>query len=284
MTIQYHAMETTVPKQLKVMRVVSPGGLDARVAWETACGHCKTAFVAFVASQAGEHLYVLAAPADEVTPGTWCPFASVLPVQPILKTVAYSFTTSAHQTVLVLQPDEAPLLYSGSAGNVARAVEKFGVEIEVLDAERLEQVTPWTIQNLAEEKFVLDAGGQVTRRSLQLAVASFTVTMVSALVCLVMAALSSAATEAASRRAEGLVQEARNLASNDVALQLARLDGLDRALLQSGGLLMSYKAARNSPVVWQARLPRTVTGDVIEELGGRSESALADGGVYVVSK
>ncbi|WP_372395363.1 hypothetical protein ABMY26_07325 (plasmid) [Azospirillum sp. HJ39] len=273
-----------VPESLKVLRIESPEGLNERTAWENACGKCGTERVAYVASYAAGFLYVLAAPVSDLPPASWCPFASVLPSGSLEGTVAYGFGTAARQTVLVIPADGDPKLFTGPPSGVAKAVEKYGVSIQTLDGEHTGTVTPWVVQSLAEEQFVRAVGGLIVRRAVGIMAASVAVVTVCGVVSAGVGLLTSASTEAATKRALAVVSDARTLATNDIAAQLGRFDDVDRSVLQLGGDLLSFKVTKGGAATWRASFPKTVTADAIEAMGGRSDTVHADGGVYAVSR
>lgn len=282
MAVAEAALHPNFPSDLVAFRVPSIG-LDYRTAWENAAQKCGSERIALVATRSGEHMYVVAARAEDVPPGSWCPFAAVLPTSPLSEPVAYGHGTEARLCVLLIAEDGEPKCLAGPPSTVSKAVERSNAKLQRLDLEALHPV-PWIVQSLDEEAFIHRAGSRIVTGCLYAAAISLLIMLLSVGVTLIARGRAHSAMEAASERTLDLMRQARGLAVNDVAAQIGHLDDLDRGILQLGGQLLTFKMTQGNAPVWGATFPPSVTADAIADLKGRSDSITQDGAVYATSR
>jgi len=268
-------------------------GEEEGVVWNAAAESADTERVHVVWQAKGEKIWYLAVRSSELSshPGTWCPFASLLPgmKDAIDPPVIYTYFSDESATMMTVLSDGLQV-HRGTSSVIRAKAERAARELDgapviELIPDRIAKLVPvpWYSLSLFEER----------ARRILATFSIFGAVIFGALAIMIWlaAAMSTVSahadlneirerTEIKSLQLLKAVQEQR---ASPMREQLARFADVNDGLLGLNGYLEIYVIQDNVPS-WRAVLPSNVTSDRIKDLGGQTLDATDQGVVIGNSK
>ncbi len=268
-------------------------GEEEGIVWNAAAEASDSERVHVAWQAKGDKIWYLAARSSEMSshPGTWCPFASLLPGMkdaadpPVL----YTYFSDETATMMSVLPDG--LQVHRGTGSVIRAKaertsrELGGAPVIELVPDRIAKLTPvpWYSLSLFEER----ARRILAAFSIFAAVAFGALAVVIWFVAAMATISARVDMEEIRQRTEikslQLLKAVQAQRASPMREQLARFGDVNDGLLGLNGYLEIY-VIEGDKASWRAVLPANVTSDRIKELGGQTLDATPQGVVIGSSK
>lgn len=261
-------------------------GQEREIVWNAAAEACDSERVHVVWQATEDKIWYLATRAADLAshPNTWCPFASLLPTSETLDDgpVCYTYYADEAATMMTIMGG-ALNVHRGTSSVIRAKAERFardvaGMHLVDLTPEAMASLTavPWYSVSLFEDR---------VRRVLAVlsVVSALTITVIAFLIWIgaSLSLLSShrdltSIQERTEQKSIDLMAEVQKLRISPLRDQMAKFAELNDSLLQIGGWMKVYeiKAGR---LRWKAVVPSSVTGDFINELGGRMIETTSQG-------
>jgi len=254
-------------------------GSEQDIVWNAAAEAVDSERIHVVWQASGERIWYLVVRSSDMAqhPGTWCPFASLLPgmkdsgIIPSL----YTHYSDESATMMTVLPD-ALQIHRGTSSVIRAKAERMarelgGVKVIELVPEFVEKLAPvpWFSLSLFEER---------ARRVLAAAsVGSALVVAAVALMIWIFAVMASmgasidlkAIHDRSGEKAMQLLKTVQTQRASPMREQIAKFSEINDGLLVLNGYLDVYQVAGNK-VLWRAYVPENVTSDRISELGGQT--------------
>ncbi len=275
---------TWTPPHTTAGRLPRLPGHEAEMAWQAAQEACGSERVHVVWSVEGQHVYFLAAASADMAPnpGSWCPFAAVMPGGPnaMPGPVIYVTEDPLHLHALVVTDDGAEML-SEMPSRLRPHLERLGHPIIRLDqAEELVEV-PWIRMNLAEETLIRRGAGLLIRAAVVVGVAGLLLGVGARFYGEVMTGRAENLAQEARAAALEAIRQAQDASTPEAARAMGGLINLNANLLPIGATIVQYRQQAADAPVWKAVVPPGITAATIEAIGGRTIEVKETGLVVV---
>lgn len=261
-------------------------GEEESIVWNAAAEACDSERVHVVWQSFEGRLWYLAVRSNELTehPGSWCPFASLLPgmkdATPM--PVCYTYYSEETATMMVVEPNGLSI-YRGTTlvvrAKAERTARELGdVPIVDLEPDRIMQLapTPWYSLSLFEERARRILATVSVLAAISLASFSFVVWLLASMSLVTTKHDIAAAQERSKTKTMDLMTLVQKLHKSPLHDQLAAFSDLNDALLNVNGFLEVYEIINNRPR-WRAIVPANVTADRISEMGGKNIETVPTG-------
>ncbi len=268
-------------------------GDEENVIWHAASESADTERVHLVWQAKDDKIWYIAVRSMELSsrPGTWCPFASLLPgmkdaLDPPTIYTHFSDESATMMTVL----EDGLQIHRGTSSVIRAKAERAsremnGAPVIELVPDRVAKLSPvpWYSLSLFEEK---------ARRILAtLSIASAVLFGGIAILVWLAAAMATVSAHAdladiqkrSQEKSLQLLRAVQDMRASPMREQLASFSDVNDGLLGLNGYLEFYSIQENK-VLWRAVLPANVTSDRIKELGGQTLDATQQGVIIGNSK
>ena len=269
-------------------------GEEENIVWNAAVEACDSERVHVVWQSTREHIWFLAVrSADLVThPGSWCPFACVLPglkdarlpgVQDARPAPIFYTYYGDELAMMMSLGDDGLHIYRGThaivrakAERMAQALGNAKVVELTEDFMRTLSPTPWYSLSLFEERARRILATASILVALSIAGVAFLVWLFASLSLVVAREDLAASLRRTESKTQQLLETAQSLRTSRLREQLAVFATVNDGLLDLNGFLEVYEV-KDGKARWRARVPSNVTADRINAIGGQTIESNLEG-------
>jgi hypothetical protein len=261
-------------------------GEEEDIIWNAAAEACDSERVHVVWQSVEGKIWYLAVRSSELAShqNTWCPFAAVLPgmKDAVPPPVCYTYYGDESATMMLLTA-EGLQIYRGTNLVVRAKAERSAREmgdapiIELVPDKIMElSAIPWYSLSLFEERARRILAAVAVFTALTLAGFSFVIWLFASMSLIASKHNLTSTLDQTEAKTMDLMRTVEKLRSSPMREQLATFADLNDNLLAVNGLLQVYEIKDGKPR-WRAIIPTNVTGDRINEMGGKNIETNAQG-------
>lgn len=268
-------------------------GEEEDIVWNAAAEAADTERVHVVWQAKGDRIWYLAVRSADISsnPNTWCPFGALLPG---MKEAAdpptiYTYFSDESATMMTVLP-EGLQIHRGTTSVIRAKAERTSRELEnapiiEMIPDRIEKLTPvpWYSLSLFEERARRVLATLAVVGAILFAGLAMVIWLAAAMATVSARADIKEITERSEQKSLQLMKMVQNQRASPMREQLARFADVNDSLLGLNGYLEIYQIKSNK-AIWRAVLPANVTSDRINEMGGQTLDANAQGVVIGSSR
>lgn len=265
-------------------------GGEQEIAWNAAAEACDTERIHLVHRGDRGHVWFLAVRSADLAsaPGTWCPFASVLPGMPDARPAPVIYTHFSDDTAMIMAVTQENLqIFRGTPSVIRAKVEKLARDmgdaaIVDLVPDVILKLKPvaWNSLSLLEDRARRLFSVLSVLTALGIAVMAVMVWFLSSMSLLAYKSDLSDTKARSEAAAMQLLQTATGLTASPLRKELASFADVNDGLIAIGGWLKHYDIT-DGVVRWRAQIPAGVTADKIAVIGGQTIESLPNGGFII---
>jgi hypothetical protein len=251
-------------------------GQEREIAWHAAAEACDTERVHLIWSIDQDRIWYLAARSSEFAskPHSWCPFGSLLPGKAGARPAPVCYVHYTDEAAVMMTiTDDGLQIHRGTTSVVRAKAERTalgGTPVLTLEPDMITKLTPtaWHSISLLEDRMRRSLTALLVLSGLALASLAFIVWLVAAMVIMNDEVRFDEVQIRSQQKTTELLSMAEQSRSSLIRGQITQLAELNDKLIALGGWLKFYQI-KDGRTRWRALVPPSVTGDRINDLGGK---------------
>lgn len=263
-------------------------GEEEEAVWNAAAQACGTDNIYITYTVSDGQCWYLTIPSASLAshPDTWCPLAAALPGNSEFwdKETVYIYEHDGIAAALRWDSDTDKMqVYSGLSRTILPRIQTMNANFVTINAAKATRV-PWQHRALMSEQLSRFTVRTFFLSGLCVAIISLFIGLIASTWMGMRESNLAKVLNNTPQLMTLLVQQANRVASTDASQHISHLQDLLHMLNPIGGSILKYTVSDSGRVVWEARIPSTLSLERVEKLGATIIKKNEDGSMRIKSE